>query len=947
MAGLSLGSIVRCREREWILLPSPSDDLILLRPLTGGEDEICGISRRLSDLGIDRVTAAAFPLPTPADARDEVSARLLWNAARLSLRDGAGPLRSLGRLSVRPRPYQFVPLLMALRLATVRLLIADDVGIGKTIEAGLIARELLDRGEIHRLCVLCPPYLCEQWKTELWDKFRIDAVVVRSGTVGQLDKEVPPGLSVFGHYPYLVVSIDYAKSERHRANFALHAPELVIVDEAHGAARPAGDGKGQQQRHELLQMLARQPERHLILLTATPHSGVEESFLSLLALLGQQFGRLNLQALTEEQRRDLADHFVQRRRADVKRWLGEETPFPDRLNREETYDLSPEYQNLFKRIYDFSSDLVRTSETLSGWRKRVRYWTALAVLRCVMSSPAAAVATLERRAKGQALSEEGALEDYEPYIFEPTDDEPQDAQPAALVGESDPELGDTDRRRLASFVSEAKSLLSGDKDSKVLKCVQIIRKLLQEGRHPIVWCRYIATSDYVASQLQQRLAEQFRNLRVVSVTGNLPDDVREAQIKEIRSFDRRVLVATDCLSEGVNLQEDFDAVVHYDLPWNPNRLEQREGRIDRYGQRQRVVKTFLLYGRDNPIDGAVLDVLLRKAREIHRTLGVSVPVPVDSETVMEAVLKALFHHSPGPSTQLSLFSLFDQALVKDVHHRWDDAVRRETESRTRFAQRTINPDVVARELEEMDAVLGDPQAVQAFVLNAVQRLGMQVQQLPDGAYRLGPLDRLPALVQDVSPGRAYWDVAFDSATPRGATYLGRNHPFVAGLAQYMLESALTQSHEAVAPRCGVLRTAAVGRRTILLLLRLRFAIEESGSRPLLAEEVFVCGFRGRPPDSLDWIAPEEAVGLLDVPGLGSIPLAERRENLSEALAWWPELQTHLAPIIEGRAAKLQASHRRVRAAARLAGRTLSVRPYFPPDLLGLLVLQPVAKGVSQ
>src|SRR5205823_3368900 len=112
-------------------------------------------------------------------------------ATRLTLREGAAPFRSLGRISIRPRVYQFVPLLMALRLDPVRLLIADDVGVGKTIEALLVVRELLDRGEIKRLCVLCPPYLCEQWQKELTEKFNLDAVVIRAGTVSQLERQIP------------------------------------------------------------------------------------------------------------------------------------------------------------------------------------------------------------------------------------------------------------------------------------------------------------------------------------------------------------------------------------------------------------------------------------------------------------------------------------------------------------------------------------------------------------------------------------------------------------------------------------------------------------------------------------------------------------------------------------------------------------------------------------
>jgi hypothetical protein len=215
------GTIVRCRNREWVLLPSEQNDLYLLRPLTGATDELIAVHKSLADLvGYDmpeeRVRSATFPLPTVDDLADAGSAHLLWQAARLTLREGATPFRSLGRISIRPRVYQFVPLLMALRLDPVRLFIADDVGVGKTIEALLVARELFDRAEIRRFCVLCPPYLCDQWARELAQKFGLDPVVVRSGTVGQLERRVPPGKSIYEHFPVQVASIDFVKTDRNR-----------------------------------------------------------------------------------------------------------------------------------------------------------------------------------------------------------------------------------------------------------------------------------------------------------------------------------------------------------------------------------------------------------------------------------------------------------------------------------------------------------------------------------------------------------------------------------------------------------------------------------------------------------------------------------------------------------------------------------------------------------
>jgi SNF2 family DNA or RNA helicase len=288
--------------------------------------------------------------PSPEDVSDAVSARLLWQAARLTLREGAAPFRSLGRISVRPRLYQFVPLLMALRLDPIRLLIADDVGVGKTIEALLIAREMFDRGEIRRMCVLCPPYLCDQWERELAEKFNLEAVVIRSGTIGQLERAIAHGArSVYEHYPVQVASIDFVKSERNRHRFLLNPPEFIIVDEAHGCAAGDPDNKNQQQRHSLLKALAEKPDQHLVLLTATPHSGIEGAFRSLLSLLNPEFGMWDTSALTEAQRDVLARHFVQRTRKDIETdWEGAQC-FPTRQLVDETYRLSPAYLDLFER----------------------------------------------------------------------------------------------------------------------------------------------------------------------------------------------------------------------------------------------------------------------------------------------------------------------------------------------------------------------------------------------------------------------------------------------------------------------------------------------------------------------------------------------------------------------------------------------------------------------
>lgn len=227
----AVGSLVRARGREWVVLPGSEADLLMVRPLGGTEDEATGLL-----LPLENVEPAKFDLPDPRQHGDYRSSRLLRDAVRLGFRSSAGPFRSFARLAVEPRPYQLVPLLVALKLDPVRMLIADDVGIGKTIEACLIARELLDRGEIERLAVLCSPQLAPQWQAELRDKFQIEAEVVLPGTATRLERTCRMNESLFDRYPFVVVSTDFIKSDRRRDEFRRTCPEFVIVDEAHTCA---------------------------------------------------------------------------------------------------------------------------------------------------------------------------------------------------------------------------------------------------------------------------------------------------------------------------------------------------------------------------------------------------------------------------------------------------------------------------------------------------------------------------------------------------------------------------------------------------------------------------------------------------------------------------------------------------------------------------------------
>ena len=350
------GTLVKARGREWMVLSSVDADTLRVRPLSGSEDDQTLIHLPLE---AEPVSLAQFPHPHPAQVGNHETALLLRDALLLSLRRGAGPFRSFGQIAVEPRAYQLVPLLMALKLDTVRLLIADDTGVGKTVEGGLIARELLDRGDIEKFTVLCPPHLVEQWLSELEGHFHIRAVPVTASSAARLERGLPMGESIFSAHSFTVVSLDYIKSEKRRSEFLRACPELVIVDEAHTCTLGT---KGRHQRYELLKGLAQTSDRHMVLLTAIPHSGDELAFFKLLGLLDPEFEKLSeVQGGERERIREkLAQHFVQRRRPDIEEWK-EGNNFPKRETSEFTYVLSGKWLEFQEHILEYCAEVVASA----------------------------------------------------------------------------------------------------------------------------------------------------------------------------------------------------------------------------------------------------------------------------------------------------------------------------------------------------------------------------------------------------------------------------------------------------------------------------------------------------------------------------------------------------------------------------------------------------------
>ncbi|ONI92396.1 helicase [Saccharothrix sp. ALI-22-I] len=949
MTSFAVGSLVQARGREWVVLPDSSADFLVLRPLGGTEDDIAAVLPELED-----VRSASFPKPDPEDLGDFSRASLLRSALRIGFNASAGPFRSLAGLSVDPRPYQYVPLLMAMRQEVVRLLIADDVGIGKTVEAGLIATELLAQGEARGLTVLCSPALAEQWREELSDKFGLRAELVLPSTATRLERTLIGNETVFERYPYTVVSTDFIKSTRRRDEFIRSCPDLVIVDEAHTCiGTDDRTGTARMLRYELLRKLADDRERHLVLVTATPHSGKEEAFRNLLGLLDPELANVHFD--DERGRRRLAEHFVQRRRADIRDYLDEETPFPkDRESKEVAYRLSPAYRSLFTSVLEFVREQVR-DEAGGVVRQRVRWWSALALLRALASSPRAAAKTLRTRAAaGAADSAEEADELGRATVLDQADDEAIEA--ADVTPGADAEVEDDDtatRRRLRDFAARA-TKLEGKDDTKLALLTKTLKGLLADGYSPIVFCRFIDTAEYLAEQLTGKLG---RGKSVESVTGTLPPTERIGRIRELTDKPgQHVLIATDCLSEGVNLQEYFNAVVHYDLAWNPTRHEQREGRVDRFGQKPgSIVRAMTVYGADNGIDGIVLDVLLRKHEKIRKATGVSVPVPAETDNLLHALMEGLELRGDSQADQ----PMLDLGLLPEretLHRDWESAAEREKRSRSRFAQNTIDPQVVGEQVRAVRDALGTRAEIIEFTREALRALGSTVitseVEVAPAAFTATTAGLPPAL-REALPIRRAEPLPFHPDLPLPSpkhAVLTRTDPTVQAVARFVLDMALdTTNGEArlrPARRCGVARTKVVAVRTTLLLVRYRFHLvlpSRSGDRPLVAEDAQLLAYRGSPSSS-EWLSKSEVDELLAATPDANIPVDQARTFAERAVKRLDDVIPELDRRGEELAEELRASHHAVRRAAGARVRNLKVTVQKPADVLGVYVYLPIADG---
>ncbi|MFI7131330.1 helicase-related protein [Nonomuraea sp. NPDC050153] len=542
----------------------------------------------------------------------------LHDALALTMAHGRGDLLAVEHGRIDVEPYQLVPVLAGIRQPRVRLMIADDVGLGKTIEAGLVLLELARRGRADRVLIACPAGLQDQWVDEMRFRFNLDFAKVDSKKWLNLRRDNPTTVSPWTAVPYAVSSIDYLKSNLSAIQSAPQF-DVVIIDEAHHVARAyAGEGKSTGTDRSRLARVLADHSRELLLLSATPHNGYPESFASLLQLLSPHLA-------TDEGRLDpylVRPYLVRRLKDDVARG---NPPQPiSRRNPPKPIEVSPSgrEKEIHQRLRGHSKRVLRALRDTDSYYAHA---FALEVLRKrALSSPFALMKSLERRLAmlvGTPVEHAGrkrkeVLQQYRGDVALP-EAELISAEELALEGIAAhlPASDLVEEQRLVStLLDQVRALAPGD-DSKLTRLRGWLEgfRAGRRGERVIIFTEYKDTLQYLEDHLG--LGPIFR------IDGEVPLGRRHELLETFSGTPGAILLATDAAGEGLNLQDACHVVVHYELPWNPNRLEQRNGRVDRYGQKE-VVEISYLYLADTR-DEQILQRLRQKLGVIAKQLGSS------------------------------------------------------------------------------------------------------------------------------------------------------------------------------------------------------------------------------------------------------------------------------------------------------------------------------------
>ncbi len=817
------GQLVHVRSRRWVvnevlasqLSPRPLESTASkpqhLVSLLSVEDDALGEELQVVweiEPGARLIEKMALPEPTAFDSPERLDAFLdavRWGAASTAdLRNIQAPFRS----GIDIEDYQLDPVVRAIQMPRVNLLVADGVGLGKTIESGLVALELIIRHRARRVLVVCPASLQVQWRDQMRDKFGLDFRIVDSELMRDLRRKRGIHVNPWSHFPRLITSIDFLKRERPQRLFRETLPaegqsiyprryDILILDEAHNCA-PSGRGKyaTDSLRTEVIRLLAPHFE-HKLFLTATPHNGYSESFTAVLELLDNQRFARGMSTDTREFMRQRDAVMVRRLKSELPKDDFGQDRFPKRVLEALEVDYPHEEKRIHAALKEYTAK--RQARAQEHAERFATDFVLMTLKKRLFSSPAAFLRTLEqhenslrtaRKRQGVSRPTRGILQrqidrvEEEYSVDDEADEVTHEALDAASLLFQEPSAEEWALlKEMKSWAGKASSQL----DAKTRRLIGWLNEHVRPNgswsdQRVIIFTEYRHTQNW----LQGVLASEglTGGDRLLTMYGGMDTKDRE-RIKAAFQTDPknspvRILLATDAASEGIDLQNHCCRMIHFEIPWNPNRLEQRNGRIDRHGQRAKRVLIHQFVGKGyndrekNSVETKVGDLeadleflmrAVRKVEAIREDLGKV--GPVIAEQVEEAMLgrrtKLDTRKAETEVEPIRKLLKFERDLEKQIRQLLDRLNETKRDLR-------LDPENVQKVVEVALELAGQPKLVEA------RASGLW----PDPKRSRCPVFRLPVLSDA-------WALCAE----------GLAHPFTGEARPFVFDHALARGREDV------------------------------------------------------------------------------------------------------------------------------------------------------
>src|SRR3989338_3601769 len=676
--------------------------------------------------------------------------RLASEAKRINLAYLFDPLLAVHTSKITPLPHQIMAVYdTMLQRQPLRFLLADDPGAGKTIMAGLLIKELMVRGDVKRCLIVAPGGLVEQWQDELFDKFHLDFDLITRDRIDNARTGNP-----FTEMNMVIARLDQlSRDEELKIKVAAEDWDLIVVDEAHKmAAHFYGKEVKPTKRYKLGEVL-REHTRHLLLMTATPHNGIEEDFQLFLQLIDKD--RFEGKFRSGVHSVDVSDIMRRMIKEDLLKF-DETKLFPERVAYTKEFNLSPDESKLYQEVTNYVKDEFNKAES-KGEKKRNVVGFALTILqRRLASSPEAIYQSLKRRKdrlqkrlQELYLIKEGKLEangdsfyEYSEEDIEDYDDNP-DAESEqfeerivdqATASETIPEF-EKEIEILEGLEKDALKLRNNEKDSKW----EALRDVLNNNKEMfdakgyrkklIVFTEHRDTLVYLETRIRKLLGKPEA---VVTIHGDVKREerkIRQDKFTQVKSVS--VLIATDAAGEGINLQR-ANLMINYDIPWNPNRIEQRFGRIHRIGQTEVCFLWNLIAGDTR--EGDVFITLFNKLEEQRKALGgrvFDVLGKVFREKSLREMLMDSIRYGEDPKRKEELRQKVRGVLDLD---KINEALRQHAIGETSLTKSDIQS--IREELERANARKLQPHFIAAFFIEAFKHLGGTITEREKDRYEI-------------------------------------------------------------------------------------------------------------------------------------------------------------------------------------------------------------------